>query len=552
MSDLLPLVQKYIGPIAAPKHLNYYSALGLDELTEDRGAIALAVEGAIEKLKRSDRTEDPKGFEEVVKIVRHARVTLLDGEKKSTYDLQLKALLRKVAPDVLGEGSQLLTESARLKELLPSGDPSAPFSLADFLKSRQEDIAYETIAERQAALRPLLENNQTEMAGAVNKPAQNSGSGNANQAIPSRTSAVSSASERSRSAKALQEELRRNRKQKNLITFAISIGAACLLVGVGLWMFLSSEAEQQALATQRNTNQSNVNQNTTVVSTSAEDNANSPNAAAGNKEKKPTERKRMNLGIVSNSKSPAAESASPMRLPTIGNEAPSTEPAGDAAPTMSETPVEPVVPPMTEPVVNPMDMTDPTTPALTPTPTPTPTTDNAGAVAWADAMTAALQAIKQRKLDLFKIELEKAFAATDDPEKVKQANSLDLIGQLIPMSEQAFRDGYAGLRSSNTIILGGSNKASIVEAKPDLLVARVKGQNQRIPVDQLPMEWVLAIADLKLTDTPVDDAVRGTILQWDPRATSESKVDAKKFYSKAASKATKFADLEKVFEAVYK
>ena len=138
MSDLLPLVQNYIGPIATPKHLNYYSALGLDELTEDRSSIAVAIENAIERLKRADRTQDPKGFEEVVKIVRQARVTLLDGEKKSTYDVQLKSVLRKVAPTVLGEDSQLLTESARLKELLPVGDPSSPFSLAAFLKSRQK------------------------------------------------------------------------------------------------------------------------------------------------------------------------------------------------------------------------------------------------------------------------------------------------------------------------------------------------------------------------------------------------------------------------------
>lgn len=169
MADLLPLVQNYIGPISKPKHLNYYSALGLDELTEDRGAIALAVEAAIDKLKKADRTQDPKGFEEVVKIVRHARTTLLDGEKKSAYDVQLKALLRKVAPSVLGEDSQLLTESARLKELLPSGDPSAPFSLTDFLKSRPDDIAYETVAERQAALRPLLAANPFDLANSSSR-----------------------------------------------------------------------------------------------------------------------------------------------------------------------------------------------------------------------------------------------------------------------------------------------------------------------------------------------------------------------------------------------
>ena len=120
------------------------------------------------------------------------------------------------------------------------------------------------------------------------------------------------------------------------------------------------------------------------------------------------------------------------------------------------------------------------------------------------------------------------------------------------MSDKAFGDGYAGLRATNSISLGGSNQASIVEASPELLVMRVKGKNERFEFDKLPMEWVLAIAELELSEAAIDDAVRGTLLQWDNRATAESKQDAKKAFQKAAGKDKKFEGLEAVFDSIYK
>jgi len=172
---------------------------------------------------------------------------------------------------------------------------------------------------------------------------------------------------------------------------------------------------------------------------------------------------------------------------------------------------------------------------------------------WAIAMNAALNAIKKRDTKLFQVEIEKSFAATEDAGKTTQSDSLNFMGQLVPMSEKAFRDGYAGLRATNAISLGGgSSQASIVEVSPELLVVRVKGKNERLEFDKLPMEWVLAIADLELSDTPVDDAVRGTLLQWDKRATAESKAASKKFFKNAAAKDKKFSNLEGIFDGQYK
>lgn len=554
MADLTPLVQKYIGPIKKPKHLNYYSALGLAELTEDRSEIALAVEAAIEKLKRADRSQDPKGFEEVVKVVRHARVTLLDGEKKAAYDTQLKSMLRKVAPSVLGEDSQLLTESARLKELLPSGDPSAPFSLTDFLKSRPEDIEYETVAQRQEALRPLLAANPFDMTGSQSKGLSSPVAEPASQPallqpglLP--LGAAKSSRSQATSSKSLQEELRRNRRQKNLISGGIAVGGACVLVGFGLWMFLSSRAQQQAMLAQRAANEkaiANQQQAIPVGNSIATNQANSdasPNKLGSPKQGK-QEPKRMNLGIRRDAN--ATDSATPMQLPTVG--------AGDANGTASGVT-------SATPTMNAQPTAIPTDPAKEmpnnqlmneAKPVSKPNMESTKSESWSIAMNAALNAIKNRDTKLFEIEMEKAFAATEDPQRIAQSESLNFMGQLVPMSEKAFSDAYASLRATNAISLGSSGQASIVEVTPESLVMRIKGNNERFEFDKLPMEWVLEIANLELSDSPIDDAVRGTLLQWNQRATTESKAAAKKFFDKASSKDKKFSNLDGIIDRQYK
>jgi len=552
MADLIPLVQKYIGPINKPKHLNYYSALGLAELTEDRSAIALAIETAIEKLKRAERSQDPKGFEEVVKIVRHARVTLLDGEKKAAYDTQLKSLLRKVAPSVLGEDSQLLTESARLKELLPSGDPSAPFSLTDFLKSRPEDIEYETVAQRQDALRPLLAANPFDITSSQSKALSSPVAQPASQPallqpglLP--LGAAKSSRSQATSSKSLQEELRRNRRQKNLISGGIAIGGACVLVGFGLWMFMSSRAQQQEMLAQRAANENAIANQQQAIPVSNPFTANQANSdASPNKLGSPKlgkqEPKRMNLGIRRDANSSSTDSATPMQLPKLG--------AGDASGNTSESPAMNAQPTaMATDMAKEMPNNQPMSEAK---PASKPSMESAKSESWSIAMNAALDAIKKRDTKLFETEMEKAFAATEDPQRISQSESLNFMGQLVPMSEKAFSDAYASLRATNAISLGSSGQASIVEVTPESLVMRVKGNNERFEFDKLPMEWVLEIANLELSDTPIDDAVRGTLLQWNQRATTESKTAAKKFFDKASSRDKKFSNLNGIIDRQYK
>jgi len=330
-----------------------------------------------------------------------------------------------------------------------------------------------------------------------------------------------------------------------MITGGVVIGGACLFAGMAFWMFLNSRSAQIALTEQRNAAQNNALQNPSAPGEAG------LTPVEGGKLKPKPERNRMNLGNVRGANSPPVDTTSPMQLPTIGAEESPTE-LSDGQPAM----IDSSLPGETTPVAAPMPeaMPDPTLPTTKPEEmvnTPAPEPEPEGANAWAVAMNKALEAIKKRKFDQFEPEIEKAFAATEDPVKRKQTEKLNLIGQLVPMGAQAFRDGYGSLKSTNTLSLGSSNKANIVEAKPDLLVARIKGKNERMSIDQLPMELVLAIANLELSNTAIDDAVRGAVLQWDPRATPQSSASAKQYFDKAATKDPKFANLETVVDAVF-
>jgi hypothetical protein len=297
-------------------------------------------------------------------------------------------------------------------------------------------------------------------------------------------------------------------------------------------MFLNSRAEQQAMLAQRAANQPSLSNQQQPISVNSStlnnETADDGNASANKKEKSPPERTRMNLGFGGKSNSTSVTSITPMQLPTVGGGDADKSAAKADSPAMDKTPINDEEP-----------NSKPGMATMKPE-------------SWALAMNAALNAIKKRDMKQFEIEIEKALAATEDAGKTKQSQSLNLISQLVPMSDKAFGDGYAGLRATNSISLGGSNQASIVEASPELLVMRVKGKNERFEFDKLPMEWVLAIAELELSEAAIDDAVRGTLLQWDNRATSESKLAAKKAFQKAAGKDKKFEGLEVVFDSIYK
>ncbi len=238
MADIALLVKQYLGPTRELKRLNYYTLLGLEELIDDRTAIAVSVESAIEKLKLADRKADPAGFEQIVKVVRQARATLLDEAKKYAYDNQLRASLRK-STDVSHESSASSSELIRLQALLPPGDPSAPFSMSDFLRQPAVEDRQESASERHLALTSLARQSAPPSTEALS--AQQNGSPLLR--TPPATPPTNT------SARELQAQIRRNRQKKNTQAAAVAVGLSLVFVGGAGWMYWRSlQANQSQMA----------------------------------------------------------------------------------------------------------------------------------------------------------------------------------------------------------------------------------------------------------------------------------------------------------------
>ncbi len=238
MADAGSLVKKYLDPNRISKRWNLYTVLGLEELLDDRTMIAVAVDAAINKLKAADRTTDPESFEQIVKIVRQARGTLLDDEKKAAYDKQLAAVLAKANGGATSDSAPSKSDLVRLQSVLPSGDPTAPFSMSEYLQQATPEAEQESVADRQFALMELaLQSSTPAPVANASKPTT------ATMQPPTTGLPMGTRSGSNSAAKQLQAQIRRNRQRKNMIASSVVLGVAMLIIGLSVLMYLKNRPQ---------------------------------------------------------------------------------------------------------------------------------------------------------------------------------------------------------------------------------------------------------------------------------------------------------------------
>lgn len=534
MADIATLVQWYLTIPSKPKRLNFYTVLGLNELIDDRAAIALAVEAAIEKLKSADRTSDPAGFEQVVKVVRQARATLLDEEKKRAYDVQLKSSLAK-KPVTAEASTPLSTESSTLSSLFPRGDPNAPFSMSDFLKRPVEHSETETAAERHVAIAELVKNSQPRAQDASSPSA---GEANGEQISSSNASLLNP--ERSiggrNAGRELKEMIRRNRRKKNLFTTSIAVGGSLVVVLIGVWMFVSNRMEHNRRMAKSPNGPSLAN---VFQPTATDSDASTEPTSVENDVSDATTKRRMNLGVT----------------PQSSNEKLGTLPKLDMEDQASMVPVESTDVAVSQPEPTPQEPMK--TPEVTVTSKmvddpPKSEDGNASTGNWAETMTVARKMLELKDFEKFGIEIEKALNLSKTDVQEEQARRLDKFGQLYEKGLTAANEAFATLKGTDEIKYGSAGgKASVVESSDNLLILRISGKNEKFSYDKIPMGIVMAVLEPKLNDDAMDHAIRGILLSIDSRSNSANKKQAKVHFEKAASMDEEFAKLELVLEEKY-
>ncbi|MDZ4849999.1 MAG: hypothetical protein SGI77_12000 [Pirellulaceae bacterium] len=523
MAELASLIQKYLSTSANPRRLNFYTLLGLDELLDDRTAIATAVESAIEKLKAADRKADPTGFEQVVKAVRQARSTLLDEAKKQAYDAHLKSVLAKSASKNPDE-EKPVSESVRLSALLPKGDPSAPFSMSEFLKRPLDNMEQETAAERHLALAQWA-NPQSNIADSgAGMPSSVIGTNSHSPvlAIPGVERNVSGHN----AGRELQEMIRRNRQRKNLVASGIAVGGSLVVVSIGAWMFFASQSNVRKQS-QLGSIRSSLSESIQSSAASSNDSRTSQPSFTPS-----SETPRMNLGVV-----PQTTNERVGELPKFSFDPdPPTEPnATEKSPvpdTMTPTPDTMIKSP--EAVTN------------VPEPPPKEITAAGDIVAWQAAMTDARKAIEVGDFKKFSTDIERARGLSASPVQEEQGRRLDKYGQLTEISAEKVKESMNDLQGQAEIRFGSTGKALVVEKKSTEIILRISGKNETHAFDKLPMGIVLAIVESKLTDSARDQAIRGILCTTDPRSNAATKKNAKEYFDKAAALDASFAKLDQI------
>ncbi len=535
MAEIATLVQRYLVLSAKPKRLNLYTILGLDELLQDRKTIADAVESAIEKLKSADRTSDPAGFEQVVKVVRQARATLLDDEKKRAYDAQLKASLTK-KPVSAAAPTPPSESLSSISAFFPPGDPSAPFSMADFLKRPAEQPELETSAERHVAIAELVRSGQPTSRNEIQPshvpenldraPATNGSLLNLERPVTGRNA-----------GRELQEMIRRNRRKKNAIAAGIAIGSSLVVVLVGVWMFVSNRMEQSRQIAK--------NANGSSLANKFQPNAmDSNNATEENEVADEANPSRMNLGVTPQTN----EKLGP--LPKLGIDDQASMVPAEAVDT-SIPPPEPISVP--DPIASePMKVPEVSVDSKMVEDTSNVKNANASAAEWVEAMNAARKTLGQRDFAKFSTEIQKALDLSETDSREEQARRLDRFGQLYEKGLAAANEAFAALKSSDEIKYGSAGgKAAVVESSENVLVLRISGKNERFPYDKIPMGILMAVVEPKMGDTAIDHAIRGILLHADARSNSANKKQAKGHFEKAASMDESFSKLDLVLEEKY-
>lgn len=545
MADIASLIQNYLSTSAKPKRLNFYTLLDLDELIDDRTAIALAVESAIEKLKAADRKRDPAGFEQVVKVVRQARSTLLDEEKKRVYDQQLKSTIAKQSlPSSTSD--RPLSESVRLTMFLPTGDPSAPFSMSEFLKVPVVAPEIETAAQRHIALAELenasqeAKSNNTHPSSGTNGVRQFS---NADRFAPASERPVGSRS----TGRELQEMIRRNRKKKNIMAASVAIGGSFIVVLIGATMFIRNRWELQRQNAENDKQIAMAGANPSMPGTPSSANAGQL-PSQGNSEK------RMNLGIVSKGNTErvgtlpkldeVGEPAAKMPDNAEKNLSPSKPAPSNPAPP-NPAPSEPAPPePMktTEPIAEPkMADEPPKSPAMS--------EDDSK---WRESMNSARQAIAKKEFEKFGVEIEKTLGLSVTDAQQEQCNRLDKFGQLYQQAFEILNESMIALKSQEEIRYGSTGKAAIVELKSHEIILRIAGKNETYQFDKLPMGIVMAVIEPRVKDSANEQVIRGILYGADAKNNPASKKKAKEYFDKAASMDKTLTKLDELLEEIQK
>lgn len=595
MSDITRLVKKYLNPSLDGRKLTYYSAIGLEECCADATQIRAALQNAAMRLRQA--IGDEAESTQVLKLLRQIQSILLDDAKRAAYDAKLKVA---VTPNTIAKSEQSKPVRVAVPNYLPDDDPYRPFSAIEY--QDQLDPKYDELlrakridewdawvakaspqrvteqAEKQLNTVAVMTMETDEVVSdlAFSSPPV---AVTANQSTRSEPMATSISSNNllerkveprgSASSRALQLQIRQNRRRKNRIMTASILGVAAsgvAIAGIFLWLNRRGVAElERQLAAER---VSNTARNDALVD--HEGIFEEPVAVR----KEPSTR--MNLGFDNDEPSgkvgdlPKFELSSdtdnpdsPTSLNDSGEKNATADKPSEPPMAVDETRAQPTTPspePPPVPTLTPTStdersaMVMPVAPETTAPPASPPmmqdaAMNNVDKDAWLNAIRDAKVQLIQNNPDAFEKSIQRAYATADE-ESEKLTRRLDMYGQLYTQGLGIVAERLDGLQAGEKLSYGSTIEAAVVESTESSLIVKLNGKNQKFERSKLPTALWIAILNSKFDDSPMSKAMRATLYTLDPRSSPVTKQSAAALFTEAEQADPKYAGLANILQEI--
>ncbi len=581
MKEVLEAIERHLGRSLEIAQLDYYQVIGLDLYCDDPAEIKSALQNATNTWMQSSIGQHPQSAQTVGKLIKQAQTILLDPEKRTLYDRQLRKLRasqeksQASKPVSTGPAIQLPTSASpkpdedqpfdqgTLPATYPSGDPMAPFAwdTTDWIPDNSGPAAQlllavadvETRREEWRQLFPTL--NAFDLASSDEEP----------WSAPSLKQSVAPKSHGQRpgtpvDAASLVNQMRRRRMRNRLLASSAMGAASLALLGFAAFTFLNNRSQ---LASQdRNAKPQRVpgtgplgdgpsgNGDSRDVDSTLVGLAPMPKPgegpAGGDSNSKP--RVLSDLPSVRRDEiSAASKPSDPVEMESRTESAAADMPPTEGMQPMAVDPTMAVTPAMDET----------SKPASTDAEALPETPNGSQHAAWSKNMSQARAGLAQQDFDVWEREIASALkAAETSVEKVK-ASRLDQLGQLYKIYIEAFEEAKRKTRGASTIKVGTA-ELSIVESNAEKLVVRTQGKNQSFTWDKLPVGIAAALSDLALSDRdPVDVAARAVYFSFSPAYAESIKNNqimqkrVQEWFDKSLGKGPVRADLQQALTDTY-
>jgi hypothetical protein len=295
----------------------------------------------------------------------------------------------------------------------------------------------------------------------------------------------------------LVEQLRKSRRQRNLLAIGGMILAAVGLLGFASYRFLSNRMQLAQQQEKKNT-QGNIAQAPTTG-------------------EKQTGTKTPELVIAPNKRNGKQTSQQPLpELPSVRKDPdPSATPPADPAmneavnPAPAQTAPSPDVPTPNAPTPTPEPKPEP---APEPKPEPAMTSESDQ---WKKGMTQARELLALGDLKKFDSMMAGLLDKAVTKEGKDQTARLDQAGQLYKIYVESFEEAKRKAKGASALKVGNT-EVSIVETTPEKIIIR-QGENKSYAWDKLPFGIAAALSDLGLSESaPVDVAARAIYFSVTP------------------------------------